>query len=300
MATTEGYLTTGDGVRLFFQTLGSGSKVLIVPNAAWTYANFRALEAGRTLIFYDLRNRGRSEPVSDAAQLTGGIHRDVDDLAAVQRHFGIERCDVIGWSYLGMMAVLYAEQHPASVGRIVQIGPVQPDLTKEYPPHLANRDGVLEEVLAEFREAGSSSDAQEASRRVEAALRRMLVADPARACKLDHWDLAHLPNERGAIRHWQQNIEPSIRALGLTPERLARIDTPILTIHGTKDRNAPYGGGREWALALPNARLLTIEDAAHAPFIEAPQEVFGAIETFLGGEWPATAEKVTQLDPRRE
>jgi pimeloyl-ACP methyl ester carboxylesterase len=299
MATTEGYLTTDDGVRLYFQTLGNGSKVLIIPNAAWTYTDFSVLEPGRTLIFYDLRNRGRSDPVSDKARLSRGILRDVDDLAAVRRHFGIDRCDVIGWSYLGMMVVLYAEQHPHDVGRVVQIGPVQPDLTKEYPPHLANRDGVLEQVLAEFREAGSLSDAQEASRRVQAALRRMLVADPKRACKLDHWDLAHLPNERGGIRHWQENIEPSIRALGLTPERLARIDTPVLTIHGTKDRNAPYGAGREWALALPNARLLTIEGAAHAPFIEAPQAVFGAIETFLGGDWPVAAEKVTVLDPPR-
>jgi proline iminopeptidase len=297
MATTEDYLTTDDGVRLFFQVLGNGSRVLIVPNAAWTYADFSVLETGRTLIFYDLRNRGRSQTVSDEARLAGGILRDVEDLAAVQRHFGIDRSDVVGCSYLGMMAVLHAERYPANVGRVVQIGPVQPDLTTEYPPHLANRDGVLEQALAEFRQATSSPDVQEADRRVMAALRRMLVADPERAHNLDRWNLAHLPNERRGMQHWQKNIEPSIRALGLTSARLARIDTPVLTIHGRKDRNAPYGGGREWALALPNARLLTIEDAAHTPWIEAPQEVFGAIETFLAGEWPQAAEKVTVLDP---
>jgi pimeloyl-ACP methyl ester carboxylesterase len=38
---------------------------------------------------------------------------------------------------------------------------------------------------------------------------------------------------------------------------------PVLTIHGTKDRNAPYGSGREWAFNLPNARLLTIKGGAH-------------------------------------
>src|SRR5437667_10930358 len=40
----------------------------------------------------------------------------------------------------------------------------------------------------------------------------------------------------------------------------------FLTVHGTKDRSSPYGGGREWALMLPNARLLTIENVAHAPW----------------------------------
>ncbi len=32
---------------------------------------------------------------------------------------------------------------------------------------------------------------------------------------------------------------------------------------------------------LPHARLVTIENAAHAPWIEAPDVVFGAIESFL-------------------
>lgn len=32
---------------------------------------------------------------------------------------------------------------------------------------------------------------------------------------------------------------------------------------------------------LPNARLVTIDNAAHAPWVEAPDEVFGAIDEFL-------------------
>ena len=40
---------------------------------------------------------------------------------------------------------------------------------------------------------------------------------------------------------------------------MARVRAPVLTIHGTWDRNAPYAGGREWALTLPDARLITVE-----------------------------------------
>ena len=73
--------------------------------------------------------------------------------------------------------------------------------------------------------------------------------------------------------------------------------SPVLTIHGKKDRQGPYGRGREWALMLPNARLITVENAAHVPWIEAPEMVFGAIETFLDGKWPEAAEEVKSLDP---
>ena len=80
-----------------------------------------------------------------------------------------------------------------------------------------------------------------------------------------------------------------------TSADLANVQVPVLGVHGTKDRSAAYGGGREWALLLPNARLLTIENAAHAPWIEAPRTVPGAIQTFLEGEWPEGAEKIESL-----
>src|SRR6516165_3263639 len=121
MTTSAGYLTTDDGLRLFYRTLGTGSRMLIVPNAIHTYVDFRGLAAHRSVVFYDLRNRGQSETVTDATKLAGGIVSDVEDLDAVRRHIGCERCDVIGWSYVGMMAVLYAERHPRNVGRVVQI-----------------------------------------------------------------------------------------------------------------------------------------------------------------------------------
>ena len=47
------------------------------------------LADGRTLIFYDLRNRGLSDGVSEPSMLARGIHHDVDDLEAVRRNFGI-------------------------------------------------------------------------------------------------------------------------------------------------------------------------------------------------------------------
>jgi hypothetical protein len=35
-----------------------------------------------------------------------------------------------------------------------------------------------------------------------------------------------------------------------------------------------------------------VEGAAHAPWIEAPEKVLGAIRAFLDGGWPEGSEKV--------
>lgn len=57
-------------------------------------------------------------------------------------------------------------------------------------------------------------------------------------------------------------------------------------------------GGRS-TLELPNARLLAVEGAAHQIWVDAPDLVLGAIDTFLRGEWPAGAERVTAAGPAR-
>ena len=79
-------------------------------------------------------------------------------------------------------------------------------------------------------------------------------------------------------------------------ERYAALRIPVLTIHGTQDRNAPYGGGREWVAHLPEARLLTVRGAGHMPWLENPGAVFPAIDSFLGGEWPQNAARTAIME----
>jgi pimeloyl-ACP methyl ester carboxylesterase len=72
----------------------------------------------------------------------------------------------------------------------------------------------------------------------------------------------------------------------------------VLVVHGTRDRNAPYGAGREWSWLLPEGRLLTVEGAGHHAFGEFPEVVMPAVSRFLAGDWPENAVKITE-DPRK-
>jgi pimeloyl-ACP methyl ester carboxylesterase len=83
------------------------------------------------------------------------------------------------------------------------------------------------------------------------------------------------------MKYWTEQIIPSIQLLSFTPEALAAVTCAVLTIHGTKDRSAPYGAGQDWASLLPNARLMTVDDAGHGPWVEAPEAVFATIGEFL-------------------
>lgn len=291
MNAIEGYVSTADGVRLFYRTLGRGPSI-VIPNGNYFVDDFHELAGERTLIAYDPRNRGRSDQSED-----GDIERDVEDLEAVRRHFEIARMDLIGHSYMGLMVALYGMKYPGQVNRVVQIGPMEPVAGKPYQAHLKFDDGTGARViglLTQLRNELQSDDEVERCRKMSAVLAPLYVADPADAGKID-WGRCELPNERNFLGYWMGKILPSIRRLRIA-EGVSAATMPVLTIHGTKDRSAPYGGGREWALMLPDARLVTIDGAAHAPWIEAPEKVFAAVRAFFGGSWPEGAEKVERVD----
>ena len=87
---------------------------------------------------------------------------------------------------------------------------------------------------------------------------------------------------------------------GCQPEEVAEIGAPTLVIHGVRDRNVPFGAGREWAAELGEARLLSLEETAHFSWIENRRQVLGAIEAFLEGEWPEDAEIINRADPLKD
>ncbi len=285
----EGTVTADDGVKLHFRKIGAAPLTLIIPLGFVLYDDFRQFADIATVITYDMRNRGRSQRVEDTKSLT--IQQDVRDLEAVRRHFNVEKFVPVGYSYLGMMVAMYAMEHPERVTRLVQLGPVPIRWDTQYPKTLTEpRDS--HGAPAELRELPKTTDQKvlcDARAKVSAY---MLVGDPAHNVRAkSHCDL---PNEwpdnfaRQLDVHWG-----SVKALQLSKDEIrTKLTVPVLTIHGTKDRNAPYGAGREWAATLPNARLVTIRGAAHAAWLDDPVNVFGSIRQFLRGEWPLGAEEV--------
>ena len=276
----SGYLVTPDGVRLFYSRVGRGTRALIVPNGIVYARDLEALARGRSVIFFDVRNRGRSGAV-EGAGIARGIEHDVDDVETVRRHFGLEQVDLLGHSYQGMTTVLYAMRYPERVNRIVLIAPIAPFPSKQYAsvaPDTTATD-VMTKVAA-WRAQPRTSDEVAACREFWAILSPLYVTNAIDAGRID-WGRCDLPNERKAMAYLTTRVFPSIAALGLTETDYARVRRPALIIHGTHDRSVPLEAAKDWARVLPRARLMTLERAGHAPWIEHPKRVAAAIHEFL-------------------
>src|SRR5262249_11175023 len=148
MTSNGEYVTTDDGVRLFVQRMGDGPDALIIPNRVYMVDAFVRLAKRRTVLFCDPRNRGVSDRATEPAQVEKGIHHDVDDFDAIRRHYGIDHVSLLGHSYIATGVALYAMKYPQHTRRVVQIGPMGPEASRQYPADLSNADDTLNDVLA--------------------------------------------------------------------------------------------------------------------------------------------------------
>jgi pimeloyl-ACP methyl ester carboxylesterase len=292
MHADEGLLPLPNGIRLHYRRLGQGPDTILLPNGDYLLDDFRGLARERRVIVYSPRNRGRSDSVTDPALLREGIRNDAEDLEHVRRHFGLDRFLLIAHSYASLFAMLHTLAHPGAASRVVLVGPMPPFPNKKYEGELHYDDGVLGSVFARIQKlpAATANDTGERCRQVWKILSELYVTDARNAARAD-WGRCDQPNERNFMAYLMQYITPSIQQTTLTPAHLGTIAIPVLVVHGRKDRSAAYGAGRDWAMHLGQARLLTVPEGGHAPWIEDPG-VLEAIATFLGGEWPAAAEQV--------
>lgn len=288
-------IVTADGLRLSATSVGVGPARVIVPNGAYFSVSLAPIWARHPALVYDLRNRGASDPVADLARQRRGVLHDVEDLEAVRKALGAGQVDLIAHSYVGVMAMLYTAAHPGRVRRVVLLSPAAPDPARDpAPPPDATTRRVFAR-LEELRASPPAGDAEARCRAVWEVLADLYVADPVHAAAVRSWGRCDLPNERGFMAYWTTHVEPSLRRAASSDAVLARVTCPVLVVHGTADRSAPFSGGRAWATRLPDARLLSLDGVAHAPWIERPDVVLDAVATFLGGAWPAAA-RATRAD----
>ena len=114
-----------NGVELYERRIGSGPPVVVLhggPGAHHDYLlpGFDALARGRELIYYDQRGGGRS-PV--AREVPVGWQDQVADLEVLRIHWELDRLTLAGYSWGGLLAELYAIEHPQRVERLALVSP---------------------------------------------------------------------------------------------------------------------------------------------------------------------------------
>jgi proline iminopeptidase len=267
------------GVRLFTRRVGDGPAVVVLhggPGAHHDYLlpQYDRLARRRSLLYYDQRGGGRS-PVP--REVPVGWREQVTDLDALRGHWGLERLTLLGYSWGGLLAVLYALEHPQRVERLalVSAAPVTAAWRDEFERRLAARMAQpwIARSRAELTASGLARTDPEKYRRLAFALSVAgYFHDPQRASELTPFRVTER-TQRGV---WESlgNYDLRQRIEQTFPDGTA---PRSLVVHGVYDP-MPLEAARETA-ALLHAGVIELP-TGHAPHVEQPDAFVANVMSF--------------------
>ena len=291
----QGYVTTDDGVRLFYLVEGRGPQTLVVVHGGPGFSlesvrpDFAPFARNRRVIYYDQRGNGRSSLIDDPAKLAWQHH--VADLEAIRRHFRLRRMTLLGNSWGGLLISLYAAAHPDRVERLVLDSPAAPMAVQHRLQQTRMTQRARERFTQAERDLVQDNADWLAARDPIAAcgifaryILRLYLFDPAAPVSI-RGNLCAGPPEVVRRSLWANRV--IVQSLGEFDFRpmVRQVTAPVFIIHGAGDV-VPPEGARDWAASYPNARLLMLPRAGHLIQAEDPAIFFSSIETFLAGGWP--------------
>jgi pimeloyl-ACP methyl ester carboxylesterase len=217
------------------------------------------------VVRYDMRGYGKSEPAE-------GDFNHLVDLAAVLDALEIhEPVVIMGSSIGGGLAMDFALEDPSRVCALITVGagPSGLDLdVPESPKHAraeqAWKDGDLD-LTAELETQIWFDGEGRTSGQVDPRMRRL-------AFEMDRQALSHEAKRLG--KRQPNSSKPAFN-------RLQELGVPVLIIVGAQDQPYAHASAAYMMNHIPSVRLVVVEDAAHLPNMDHPEEFRTAVEDFL-------------------
>jgi proline iminopeptidase len=290
-------------IKLYHFSDGTGANVLVVhggPGYPFTQPlpGLKPLTGQYTFHYYDQRGSGKSSrPIAtfsssnyyenmQTLDKTLGLGAQIADIERIRQILGEERLVIIGHSFGGFLASLYAAEFPEHVKALVLVAPAEtlvmpPEsggLFEQVKPLLpqemrADYDAYLKRYLdygAIFGKSETDLAALNAEfeRYYTVAARQKGYAVPVESQPSagGGWMVHAMYMSMGLRHDYRSALEP--------------VQAPVLVIHGENDLQ-PEKASRMYAEAFPNAQFQVIKNAGHFSFSDQPDAFARVVGEFL-------------------
>jgi pimeloyl-ACP methyl ester carboxylesterase len=267
-------ITIGGCSRAYNEEPGSGRPLVMLHGLTGHRDDFalqlpRLAETGRVLV-PDLRGHG--DFVKTGRAETFRFDQLVADLAALLDAWAVPRCDLLGHSFGGMVALRFVLAHPDRVASLVLMdtAPTAPEAysvdTFVKAGAIARERGMaflqeLVEKSAQTRGSASLSDRQ-----------------------TEKWSDAYWPHHRRRYRAMDPEGYACLGVLMMEQspvvERLHEIRCPATVIVGGDDTEF-LAGAEALSRGIADAVRVTLPDAGHHPHMESPEAWLAAVRDHL-------------------
>lgn len=292
-------------IRLYHFSRGEGRNVLIIhggPGMPFRepMLGLEPLTGEYRFHYFDQRGSGKStrpidhfssqNMVENMTALDGalGLGAQIADIERIRQILGEEKLILIGHSWGGFLASLYAAEFPEHVEALILVSPAntlvmpQPDAESDLfasvrarlpESRLAEYDAFMKDYF-DFNKLFTRSDAE-------------LVALDAKFGEY-YLSVVNLPagqqiqqGEPGGWMTWGMYVSMGQRHDYRAA--LKKVSAPVLVIHGADDLQSE-AASRLYSDIFPNAKFAVIQNASHFSFQQQPEEFARLVEDFLQGQ----------------
>lgn len=271
-----------NGTSLFYKTMGSGEPIVVLHGGpGFDHRQFLPyiweLAERHKVILYDQRGTGLSSGPIDSTSIS--IDSFVADIEAVRDAFGIERMNLLGHSWGGILAMHYGIRHPENLRSLILCSTAASfeSFAEMRATYEANR---LPEDTALLQEIYSSEEFQNGDPlEVEKFWRvyfKPYFADQELASKLD------LQFTSNSIKNGNEVAGFIFQSIGKFDlhEDLQVIRCPTLIIHGDADP-MPVKYAEMIHESIEGSELVIVEGAGHWLFVDATEIFRSSVFDFL-------------------
>lgn len=273
LALTSGCASRSSPVRIgdiemAYQVHGKGPALVMIMGFRgtmdlWDPNVIKALSTHFKVIVFD--NRGMGGTTAGNREFT--IEQFADDTAGLLDALGVDRAHVLGWSMGTEVALELTLRHPDKIDKLVLCAG---DCSMQaFPP----APDVLEKL---YDTSGSPGEQGE----------RLLALMFPQDWLKEHRVYIKEVFSRSMASSSPENIRRQAAAMDTwkgCADRLPQIKTATLLVTGTEDVLTPPQNSYMLAEKLPNARLVTLENAGHGVIYQYPERFAQIVIGFLEG-----------------
>jgi len=280
-------LTTRDGVKLYYETVGEGRELIVLANGlggrlyAWT-PMIQAFAHTYRFVTWDYRGLFESDAPTRIRRLS--IYDHAEDIGELLKALGADTAHIVGWSMGVQVGLEFATLYPERTSSLCLLngtyGRVFDSVFQPLFPLLGMHNvlhGMVEWMSAHpqlLQRLGSVVDRH--ARTLAAAQARLM---PKAGGEIEDTIVQYLQDvfateTTNYLRLFQELDAHSVYHL------LPHVEAPALIISGGLDVLTPAYQSRHMAKRIPQARHRHLRWATHYALLEQPEAVLLAMQHF--------------------
>jgi len=267
---------------LFFKTMGSGEPIVVLHGGpGFDHRQFLPyiweLAEHHKVILFDQRGTGLSSGPVDSTSIS--IDTFIADVEGIREAFDIEKMNLLGHSWGGILAMYYGIRHPENLNSLILCSTAAshesfPEMRARYEADRLPEDvALLEEIYSSDEYQNGDPQAIERFWRVYF---KPYFADQSLVSQMD------LQFTENTIKYGNEVAGYILQSIGEFDlhEDLQAIRCPTLIIHGDSDP-MPIKYAEMIHESIDGSELVTVEGSGHWLFVDATEVFTSSVCEFL-------------------